>query len=117
METAIALCGLAGILRHLGRFAEALPLARRALSIREVALEKGHADVAVSLNQVALLLKGEGAYEAAEPLLRRALLIYENELGAARPAARGKERRLLSEHAARRKTSTSRTRGTTSRPF
>ncbi len=45
-----------------GKYAEAEPLYKRSLAIREKALGPEHADVAMSLNNLALLYKAQGRY-------------------------------------------------------
>ncbi|WP_437841988.1 tetratricopeptide repeat protein [Sorangium sp. So ce1153] len=72
-------------LERAGRYDEALPLARRALELREQALGPEHPDVAQSLNSLAGLLQAKGDYAAAEPLYHRALAIREKALGAEHP--------------------------------
>ena len=67
------------------RYAEAEPLFRRALAIREAALGPDHPDTATSLNNLAVLLRAQGRYAEAEPLLRRALAIREAALGPDHP--------------------------------
>jgi CHAT domain-containing protein/tetratricopeptide (TPR) repeat protein len=69
-----------------GKYAEAVPLAQRALAIREKALSKDHPDTATSLNNLALLYKTQGRYEKAEPLYNRALVIREKVLGKDHPS-------------------------------
>lgn len=78
----------AEILTYLGRalfqsehYAEAEPVFRSALGIRELALGPDHEAVAVSLNNLALTMKLRGDYASAEPLFRRALAIHEKALG------------------------------------
>ncbi|XYI03998.1 tetratricopeptide repeat protein [Sorangium sp. So ce1128] len=68
-----------------GRFDAALPLAERALALREKALGSEHPDVATSLNDLALLYKAKGDHARAEPLYQRALRIRENALGREHP--------------------------------
>jgi len=63
------------------RYAEAEPLHRRALEIREAALGPNHPDTATSLNNLGVLLRVQGRYGEAELLLRRALEIREAALG------------------------------------
>jgi tetratricopeptide (TPR) repeat protein len=63
------------------QYAEAEPLLRRALVIREQALGPEHADTADSLNNLAWLCRNQGRYAEAEPLYRRALAIREKALG------------------------------------
>src|SRR4051794_13044829 len=67
--------------RKMGRFADAEPLYRRSLAIREKALALDHTDVATSLNGLALLYDTLRRYADAEPLYRRSLAIYEKALG------------------------------------
>ncbi len=73
---------------HYGRaaYAEAEPLYRRALAIREKTLGSDHPDVATSLNNLAALLYAQGKYAEAEPLYRRALAIREKALGPDHPS-------------------------------
>jgi len=68
-----------------GRYGEAIPLAQRALAIREQALGPEHPDVATSLNNLAYLYKTLGDYPKAEPLYQRALAIQEKALGPEHP--------------------------------
>ena len=68
-----------------GKYAEAEPLYRRSLVIREKALGAEHPDVAESLNDLALLYWAQGKYAEAEPLYKRSLAIYEKALGAEHP--------------------------------
>jgi len=75
----------AGPLQHLGKFAEAEPLLRRALAIDEHSYGPDHPNVATALNNLAELLEATNRLAEAEPLLRRALAIWENSLGANHP--------------------------------
>jgi len=68
-----------------GRYQEAIPLAKRALAIREKALGPEHPRVAASLNNLAALYKALGDYARAEPLYKRALAIREKVLGPEHP--------------------------------
>jgi tetratricopeptide (TPR) repeat protein len=63
-----------------------MPLAQRALAIREKTLGPDHRDVATSLQNLALLYDGQGRYADAEPLNRRAQAIWEKALGPDHPA-------------------------------
>jgi CHAT domain-containing protein/Tfp pilus assembly protein PilF len=63
-----------------GQYATAIPLAERALAIREKVLEPEHPDVATSLNNLAALYQEQGNYSSAEPLLQRSLAIREKVL-------------------------------------
>ncbi len=68
-----------------GKYAQAEPLYRRALAIREKALGPEHPDLATDLNNLALLYRAQGKYAQAEPLSRRALAIWEKALGPDHP--------------------------------
>ncbi len=68
-----------------GRYAEAEPLYKRALAIREKALGAEHPDVAQSLNNLAALYHDQGRYAEAEPLYERSLAIREKVLGPEHP--------------------------------
>ena len=72
----------------MGRYAEAEPLYRRSLEVREKQLGRDHPDVATSLNNLANLYWSMGRYAEAEPLYRRSLEIREKRLGR-RPPRRG----------------------------
>jgi len=69
-----------------GRYADAIPLAQRALEIRERILGANHPNVSTSLNNLAELYRGQGNYAEAEPLYQRSLSIYEATFGANHPA-------------------------------
>jgi CHAT domain-containing protein/Tfp pilus assembly protein PilF len=64
-----------------GRYEQAIPLAQRALAIREKALGPEHPDTAESLDDLAGLYRATAAYSKAEPLYQRALAIREKVLG------------------------------------
>ncbi len=66
-------------------YAEAEPLHKRSLAIREKALGPDHPDVAQSLNNLGGLYKVQGKYAEAEPLYQRALAIREKALGSEHP--------------------------------
>ncbi|XYI00859.1 CHAT domain-containing protein [Sorangium sp. So ce1128] len=68
------------VLHGEGRIDAAIPLAERALAIREKALGRDHPAVATSLNDLAALYHAKGDYGRAEPLLVRALAIQEKAL-------------------------------------
>ncbi len=72
-------------LSRAGKYDLALPLAERALAIREKVLGTNHASTADSLNNLALLYENKSDYGKAEPLYLRALAISENILGAEHP--------------------------------
>jgi tetratricopeptide (TPR) repeat protein len=67
------------------RYAEAEPLYKRALAVREKALGPEHPDTAQSLNNLALLYYSQGRYAEAEPLCKRALAVREKALGPEHP--------------------------------
>ena len=69
-----------------GRYGEAEPLYRQALSVRETLLNADDPDVATSLNELAALYYAMGRYSEAEPLYERAIIIYEQQLGTDDPA-------------------------------
>jgi tetratricopeptide (TPR) repeat protein len=68
-----------------GRYTEAIPLAERALAIREEQLGENHTLVAQSLNNLANLYSDMGNYSEAEPLYQRALAIREQAFGSDHP--------------------------------
>ena len=63
------------------QYAEAEPLFKLTLSIRERVLGSDHPDVAMSLSNLAALYDHQGRYPEAEPLFNRALSIHEKVLG------------------------------------
>ena len=76
-----SLNNLAVLYQGQGRYAEAEPLYKRALAIREKALGPDHPDVAASLNNLAVLYAAQGRYADAEPLYKRSLAIREKVFG------------------------------------
>ncbi|NEU73123.1 CHAT domain-containing protein [Hassallia byssoidea VB512170] len=68
-----------------GKYSQAIPLAERALEIREKLLGKENLDVAGSLNNLAFLYQHQGSYQKAEPLYVRSLAIFEKALGKEHP--------------------------------
>jgi len=93
MEISEPSVSMASLLNNMGNYyhgrasyAEAEPLYRRALLIKEEQLGREHPDVATSLNNLALLLDAQGKFGEAEPLYRRALLIKEEQLGGEHPS-------------------------------
>jgi len=64
-----------------GKYAEAEPLAKRAIELREKELGPEDKQVSVSLMNLGLIYKVQQKYEAAEPPLRRALKNEEKRLG------------------------------------
>ena len=78
---ATTLNNLAALHHAQGGYAEAEPLLRRSLGIREKVLGAEHPDVGQSLNNLAGLYNSQGRYSEAEPLYRQTLSLYENALG------------------------------------
>jgi CHAT domain-containing protein/Tfp pilus assembly protein PilF len=68
-----------------GKYDDALPLAQRALALREKVLGPDHLDVAQTLNDLAVLHQEKGDHARAEPLYQRALAIREKALGPDHP--------------------------------
>ena len=68
-----------------GRYAEAEPLYRKGLEIRERVLGPDHPSTAASYNNVAYNLNAQGRYAEAEPYLRKAVEIVERRLGLDHP--------------------------------
>jgi tetratricopeptide (TPR) repeat protein len=64
---------------------EAIPLAQRALAMREKTLPADHSDIVVSLNNLAFLYQEQGRLAEAEPLYKRALEMREKALPAGHP--------------------------------
>jgi len=71
----------ASVLHDLARYAEAEPLLRECLRLRESKSGPNSPGVAVVLNNLALLLKATNGMGEAEPLYRRALAIGERSYG------------------------------------
>jgi CHAT domain-containing protein/Tfp pilus assembly protein PilF len=63
------------------KFADAISLAQRVLSIREKVLGPDHPDVARSLSNLATFYTDQDRYADAEPLFKRSLSIREKVLG------------------------------------
>ena len=68
-----------------GRYADAEPLYKRSLAIREKTLGPSKPEVAQTLNDLARLYTTQGRYVDAEPLYKRSLTIYEKSLGPNHP--------------------------------
>ena len=69
------------------RYAEAEPLFKRALALREKARPPGHPDIGQSLNNLATLYERQDRHADSEPLFKRALAIYQKIPGAERAVA------------------------------
>ncbi|MUG97659.1 CHAT domain-containing protein [Scytonema sp. UIC 10036] len=85
LEEANRLNQQADELYNKGKYDAAIPLAERALAMREKVLGKEHPDVATSINNLALLYREQGNYQQAEPLYKRSLAIFEKALGQEHP--------------------------------
>ncbi len=68
-----------------GRYAEADPLYKQALSIFEKALGPDHPDTGTALSNLALVYADTGRYAEADPLYKQALSIFEKALGSDHP--------------------------------
>lgn len=68
-------------LQKSGRYADAVPLAQRALELARAAKGPDHPDVATALNRLAALYRVTNRTGDARPLLERALVIRETKLG------------------------------------
>jgi TonB family protein len=73
------------ILYNQDKFDEALPLARRALEIREKALGRDHLLVGLALRNLASLYFGKKQYGEAARLYQRSMTLHEKALGANDP--------------------------------
>src|SRR6185436_9116822 len=68
-----------------GKYEEALPLAKRALELRETTLGREHVLVAEALNNLGALYLGRRKYGDSESSFKRALGIYEKVYGTESP--------------------------------
>ena len=73
-------------LHRAGKFAEAIPLAKRYADGVKARHGTRHAEYATSLHNLAHLLMATNRSSEAEPLMRQALGIYEKTLGADHPS-------------------------------
>ena len=74
-----------GELYMAGRAAEAVPLAKRSLALREATLPADHPAIGTSLNNLGLLHQAAGETDEAERMFKRAVDIYEAALPASYP--------------------------------
>src|SRR5262249_4181471 len=81
-------------LQSQGKHAEAEPLLRTALAIRQRALGENHPEAAHALEQVASSLHAQGKYGEAEELLRKALALSGPVLGEEHQQTGGSRNRL-----------------------
>ena len=85
---ASTLNNLAALYQRQERFADAEPLFKRALAIRERSLGPSHPDLAQSLNNMATHYEKQGRHGDSTPLFKRALAIYEKAAGPDIPRSR-----------------------------
>jgi tetratricopeptide (TPR) repeat protein len=83
--TAVTLNNLAGVYHVQGKLAEAEPLYREAIQIRERQLGEAHPDTAQTLYNLGHLLRQKGDREGALQAFTSALRSLEVSLGAADP--------------------------------
>ena len=79
---------LAAVYDHQGRYAEAEPLYKRSLAMREKAIGPDNVSVAQLLNNLAVLYHNQARYTKTEPLYKRSVAIYEKALGPDHPRRR-----------------------------
>ncbi len=89
LDLAESLFHVAGLYQLKARYAEAEPLYRRALEIRENALGQDHFDLVEILNRFSDLQRRRGELPEAESLARRALEIARRTLGSDHPQVAG----------------------------
>src|SRR5262249_20211776 len=80
-QLATALTLLAELRDSQGQAEQAEPLLRRALELREQALQRAQAEVGEGLSRLAKLYQNQARYAEAEPLYRRALGVFEQAHG------------------------------------
>ncbi len=80
-RVALTLDQLAEALCQLGRRAQAIPVRRYLVDVREKVLGKDHIEVANSLNSLAELYYSMGKFKEAQPLSERIMEIYEKIFG------------------------------------
>ena len=75
----------ASVLHDIARYAEAEPLPRKCLRVREVRSGQNSPGAGVVINNLALLLHATNRMAEAEPLYRRSLVIVERSHGPDHP--------------------------------
>jgi len=80
-------CDLARALYHQGRYAEAEPLAKWALTVREQDKKAKPDSVFQCLHVLAMIHKAQKHYADAEPLLKRAIALQEENVGSGHVAS------------------------------
>ena len=86
LRSRAVLNNLAALYQRQQRYADAEPLFKRALAVREKSLGHGHPDLGQSLNNLATHYEKLGRHGDSEPLFKRALAIYEKAAGPEHPA-------------------------------
>ncbi len=76
---------LGAVLRSLNRNAEAEPVLREALELRETALGPNHPSVATTMLNLAAVLRDAGRYAVAESLFRESLTLRRRAFGSDHP--------------------------------
>ena len=69
------------------RFAEAEPLLKRSIAIREKTVGPDDPDIVLALSNLAALYSNQGRYDQAEPLFKRVLAVLEKAHGPSDPNA------------------------------
>ena len=70
-----------------GKYAEAIPHAKRFIELAGQEFGEKHPNYATGLNNLAGLYLLQGRYSEAEPIFKRALMIWEKALGSEHPGA------------------------------
>ncbi|MEZ5710204.1 MAG: CHAT domain-containing tetratricopeptide repeat protein [Blastomonas sp.] len=89
LVTAAALHNFGAILNAGGRFAEAEPILRRTMAIREKLIGREHPDMAITMNGLAFSLEHLGGAKEAETLYLAAAAIYEANPDSGAPQSAG----------------------------
>jgi tetratricopeptide (TPR) repeat protein len=76
---------LAGLYESQGRYAEAEPLYKRSLVIKENSLGKDHPSVATTLNNLAALYYKQEKYQEAAKMFQRAIAIMKKKFPGGHP--------------------------------
>ena len=87
--TPAALHNYGGLLNNVARFAEAEPVYRRVIEIRDGLIGREHPDMAISLNGLAFALQGLGRLEEAEALMLESSAIFAAHPDASAPQQAG----------------------------
>ena len=92
---AYSLGGLANLYREQSRYAEAEPLYRRALHIREQQLGPDHLQTAETMHDLARLREVQGNRDEAKPLYEHALAVREHIFGPEHPKTKETRKRYI----------------------